>query len=71
MCDGSSAEDVTEILIARYWTKRLQGEDALLYFMMIMSILRVQDGVSPYLLECLLSAFISDESVEKYLEYKK
>lgn len=71
MCDGSPAEDVTEILTARYWVKRLQGEDALLYFMMIMSILRIQDGVSPYMLECLLTECIPDEAAEKYLEYKK
>lgn len=49
----------------------MQGEDALLYFMMIMSILRIQDGVSPYLLECLLIECISDEDAEKYLEYNK
>lgn len=71
VCDGSPAEDVTEILTARYWIKGLQGEDALLYFMMIMSVLRIQDGVSPYLLEDLLTSCISDENAERYLEYKK
>lgn len=49
----------------------MQGEDALLYFMMIMSILRIQDVISPYLLESLLIACIPDEAAEKYMEYKK
>lgn len=49
----------------------MQGEDALLYFMMIMSIVRIHYGESSYMLECLLTACIPDEAAEKYLEYKK
>lgn len=71
ICDGMDAEDLTEILTARYWSRGLQGEDALLYFMMVLSVLRIQDCVSPYLLECLLKACLSDEAAEKYIEYKK
>lgn len=71
VCDGLEAEDLTEILTARYWIKNLQGEDALLYFMMILSILRIQDGTSPYLLEGMLIACLSDETAEKYVAYKK
>ncbi|MDE7476511.1 MAG: hypothetical protein K2M91_00935 [Lachnospiraceae bacterium] len=61
VCDGLDAEDIIEILTARYWIKNLQGEDALLYFMMILSILRIQDNTTPYLLECLLKACLSDD----------
>ena len=71
ICDGQDAEDLTEILTARYWSRGLQGEDALLYFMIVLSVLRIQDCVSPYLLECLLKACLSDEAAEKCIEYKK
>ena len=65
------AEDLTEIPTSRYWAKNLQGDDALLYFMMILSVIRIQDGVPPYLLECLLIACLPDDAAEKYKEYKK
>ncbi|EOT24056.1 hypothetical protein C805_02267 [Eubacterium sp. 14-2] len=71
VCDGLEGEDVMEILTARYWIKNLQGEDALLYFMMILSIIRIQDGAPPDLLESLLMAYLPDDAAEKYTEYKK
>lgn len=71
VCGGLEGEDIIEILTARYWIKNLQGEDALLYFMMILSVIRIQDGVPPYLLECLLIACLPDDAAEKYKEYKK
>lgn len=71
VCDGMDADDLAEILTARYWVKNLQGEDALLYFMMLLSVLKIQDGASPYLIECLLTAYFSDEAALKYAEYKK
>ena len=71
VCDGLEGEDIIEILTARYYVKDLQGEDALLYFMMILSIIRIQDGVPHELLECLLMAYLPDGTAEKYTEYKK
>ncbi len=69
--DGVEPEDLMEILTARYWRKNLQGEDALLYYMIILSVLRIQDGISPYRMENLLMACLSDEAAGKYAEYKK
>ena len=71
VCDGLDGEDIVEILTASYCIKDLQGEDALLYFMMILSIIRIQDGTPHYLLECLLMAYLPDGVAEKYNEYKK
>ena len=71
VCGGLGGEDIIEILTARYWIKNLQGEDALLYFMMTLSMIRIQGGVSPYLLECLLMACLPDDAAEKYKEYKE
>lgn len=71
VCGGLEGEDIIEILTARYWIKNLQGEDALLYFMMILSMIRIKDCVPPYLLECLLTACLPDDYAEKYKEYKK
>lgn len=71
VCDGLEGEDIIEILTARYYIKDLQGEDALLYFMMILSIIRIQDGASHELLECLLMAYLPDGAAKKYTECKK
>lgn len=71
VCDGMDADDLAEILTARYWVKNLKNEDALLYYMLILSVLRIQDGASPYLVECLLTACLSDNDIIKYAEYKK
>lgn len=49
----------------------LEGEDALLYFTMILSIIRIQGGAPPNLLESLLMAYLPDDAAEKYTEYKK
>ena len=71
ICDGIQGEDVIEILSARYWIKNLRGEDALLYFMIILSIIRIQDCTPPHLLESLLMSCLPDGVAEKYTEYKK
>lgn len=68
---GVDPEDLMEILTARYWRKNLQGEDALLYYMIILSVVRIQAGISPFRMENLLMACLSDETAEKYAEYKK
>lgn len=69
--DGLDPEDLMEILTARYWRKNLQGEDALLYYMIILSMVRIQAGISPSRMESLLMACLSDETAGKYAEYKK
>ena len=35
VCGGLDGEDIIELLTAHYWVKNLQGEDALLYFIII------------------------------------
>lgn len=69
--NGCYNEDLIEILTNRYWAKHLQGEDALLYYMMILSVLKISLGEVPYWLERLLVSCLSDEAAERYSEYKK
>lgn len=71
--NGIAPEDLTEILTSRYWAKNLQGDDALLYFMMISSFIRISlcGDITPYLLECLLLACLPDGAEEQYAAYKE
>ncbi len=39
--------------------------------MLILSIIRIQDGTPHYLLECLFMVYLPDDVAEKYTEYKK
>lgn len=69
--DGTDSEDVTELLTSRYFAKNLQGDDAMLYFLLISAVLRIQSGAPPHLLECLLVACLPDGVAEQYSVYKK
>lgn len=69
--DGFDSEDVTELLTSRYFAKNLQGDDAMLYFLMISAVIRIQSGASQYLLECLLVSCLPDGVAEQYSVYKK
>lgn len=69
--DGIDSEDVTELLTSRYFAKNLQGDDAMLYFLLISAVLRIQSGAPPRLLECLLVACLPDGVAEQYSVYKK
>lgn len=69
--DGIGSEDVTELLTSRYFAKDLQGDDAMLYFLLISAVLRIQSGAPPRLLECLLVACLPDGVAEQYSVYKK
>lgn len=71
VADGIDSEDVTELLTSRYFAKNLQGDDAMLYFLLISAVLRIQSGASQYLLECLLVACLPDKVAEQYSVYKK
>lgn len=69
--DGMDSEDVTELFTSRYFAKNLQGDNAMLYFLMICAVIRIQSGVPQHLLECLLVACLPDEAAEQYETYKK
>lgn len=69
--DGFDSEDITELLTSRYFAKNLQGDDAMLYFLMIYAVIRIQSGTPQHLLECLLVACLPDEVAEQYKAYKK
>lgn len=71
VADGFDLEDLTELLTSWYWAKNLQGDDALLYFMMISSFIRIILDTPPYLLECLLLACLPDGAARQYAVYKK
>lgn len=70
ICDGIDGEDILEIMTSRYWTKHLQGEDALLYFIVILSVMRIQDHTPPHLLECLLRACIPEKLAQNMRRIK-
>lgn len=69
--EGNEPEDVTELFTSRYYAKNLQGDDAMLYFLMIYAIIRIQSGTPQHLLESLLVACLPDEAAEQYETYKK
>ncbi len=70
VCDGNDLEDLTELLTSRYWRKDLQGGEALLFYMLILSFIRMGHGTPQYLLECLLVECLPGEAAEKYAAYK-
>lgn len=69
--DGIDSEDVTELLTSRYFAKNLQGDDAMLYFLMISAVIRIQSGTPQHLLEFLLVVCLPDGAAEQYETYKK
>ena len=69
--DGIDSEDVTELLTSHYFAKNLQGDNAMLYFLMIYAVIRIQSGTPQHLLECLLVACLPDGAAEQYETYKK
>lgn len=69
--DGIDSEDVMELLTSRYFAKNLQGDNAMLYFLMISAVIRIQSGAPQHLLECLLVACLPDEVAKQYETYKK
>ena len=69
--DGIDPEDVTELFTSHYFAKNLQGDNAMLYFLMIYAIIRIQSGTPQYLLEWLLVACLPGEVAEQYEAYKK
>ncbi len=71
VCSGAEPEDLIETLTSRYWSKNLQGEDALIYYMVILSVVRIQDGISAWQLEQLLTACLSEGSMTAYEVCKK
>lgn len=68
---GAEPEDLIEMLTSRYWSKNLQGEDALIYYMVILSVVRIQDGISAWQLEQLLTACLPEGSMAAYEVCKK
>lgn len=68
--ETASTDDLTKIFIDQYWEKNLQGENALLYYMVILSAVNTHLGKNTRELEQLLMLCLNDESAEKYLEYK-
>lgn len=69
--NGIDSEDVTELLTSRYFAKNLQSDDAMLYFLMISAVIRIQSNTPQHLLEWLLVACLPDGMAEQYSVYKK
>lgn len=66
--ETASTDDLTKILTDQYWTKNYQGENALLYYMVILSVVNTSKNTRE--MEQVLVSCLSDESAEKYSEYK-
>lgn len=66
----ASTDDLTKILTDRYLAKNYRGENALLYYMIILSVIKTKLGDNTRELERFLVSCLNDESAEKYLEYK-
>lgn len=70
--DGWENDRLAETLIRQYREKKLQGADALLYYLIIYSALGIlTPGFSSEQLEKELLSYIPDEFAKKYLEYKR
>ena len=66
----NSDEYLTELLTGRYWVKNLQGEDALIYYLLISAANKIP-YLTPEELETLLLSCLPDEAAARYKEYKK
>lgn len=67
--ETASMDDLAKKLTNQYWAKNLQGENALLYYMVILSIANTHLGKNTRELEQLLISCLNAESAERY--YKK
>lgn len=59
-------DDVTETLTARYWAENLHEEDALMYYMLIFTLLKITSDINGHVLEGYLTACISEKKAKKY-----
>lgn len=65
VCDGTAPELTEEILITRYWADEKNEAESLVGYAIIRSVLMIQDGMNPYIIEEFLLATISKEYREK------
>ncbi len=72
LCDVDVMKDSVELFTTRYLASDFQGEDALLYYTIISGFLKIQAGEdSAHHLEHLLTAWLPDETLHQYEEYRK
>ncbi len=70
VCDDCDPENIIELSAARYRENNFQGEDALLYYMLILGFLKIREeewhsrSIEQFLLACL-----SCEAEERYHDY--
>lgn len=68
--DGCNPENIIELSAARYRKSNFQGEDALLYYMLILGFLKILK-LSPRVMEMSLLPCLSCEAEERYQDYKE
>lgn len=62
--------ELTEVLTSRYWANDPHGEDALMYYMLILTCIRMGE-ISGSFLDNFLTACLSDKVARDYGKYKK
>lgn len=66
--ETASTDDLTKHLTDQYWAKNFHGENALLYYMVILSVVNTHLGKNTRELEQSLISCLNDESAKKYAE---
>lgn len=66
--DGNTSR-LLKVFTNRYWTKNLQGEDALIYYLLILSVFKIEVGVYPTEIKETLLSCLPDEAAEQYSKY--
>lgn len=62
--------ELIEILTSRYWANNYQGTDALMYYMLILTMFKMHSLISNIWLEEFLKACLNDKTAEEYEKYK-
>ena len=65
--DGMPSDDLVNIALLRYYKKKRNAEEQLLYLMYIIACVNIQDGMLPRFLEEYLLALLSKEAEDKYV----
>lgn len=65
-----AVDELIEILTSRYWANNYQKTDALMYYMLILTMVKLHNRISNVKLEELLKSCLNDKNIEEYEKYK-
>ena len=69
--DGTDPERVLEMATAPYWVGNFQGEDAMMYYMVVLGFRDIQAGENPRVSKDLLLWHLPPEARERYDDYEQ